>query len=105
MGLAQVTTYSVFLQKLSQDSGSPTKDWDGERKAVDDGKDDASADMAETSAPSHTQEPQEFFATCMVLEYCDRGMAAACLWVVSHHRSTSALLMKFSHFKLSGQPG
>ena len=90
MGLVQVTTYSVFLQKLSQDAGSPNKDWEGERKGVEDVKDEASADVAETSAPSHTQETQEFFATCMVLEYCDRGRAAACLWAVSPQRSTAA---------------
>ena len=73
---AQITTYSVFLQKTPTPDVRQREDWGGEREPPE----DALEGVPERAEPSFTEQHEQF-ATCMVLEYADRGgRTSPCRW-------------------------
>ena len=58
----------MFLQKTPTPDARQREDWEGEREP----REDALEGVPERAEPSFTEQHEQF-ATCMVLEYADRG--------------------------------
>ena len=64
----------MFLQKTPMPDVRQREDWGGEREPPE----DALEGVPERAEPSFTEQHEQF-ATCMVLEYADRGVrTSAC---------------------------